>query len=118
MCVVGLCGAPTWGAPNAWCRSFVLGSVAASGLAVRGDIGSTPELTPNLGEPQVGSVIAVPLRRPPHVFGVIALFAPAGDEPFDAAAEASLLALAGPASTAIENVLLHDEATRASWILA
>ena len=94
----------------------LLGSVAASGLTVRGGIGTTPELTAAANEPQAGEVIAVPLRRPPHVFGVIALFAPTAPQGFDAAAEAALQALAGPASTAIENVLLHDEATRASTI--
>jgi diguanylate cyclase (GGDEF)-like protein len=61
-------------------------------------------------------VLAVPLRRPPHVFGVIALYAPANPEGFDAAAESALQSLAGPASIAIENVVLHDEATRASTI--
>ena len=63
-----------------------------------------------------GQVLAVPLRRPPHVFGVIALFAPSGPHGFDEAAESALQALAGPASIAVENVMLHDEATRASTI--
>ena len=89
--------------------------MAASGLSVRGQLGSSPELTPSSNEPQTGHVVAVPLRRPPHVFGVIALFAPAAEE-FDGAAESALQALAGPASIAVENVLLHDEATRASTI--
>jgi diguanylate cyclase (GGDEF)-like protein len=61
-------------------------------------------------------VLAVPLRRPPHVFGVIALFAPTDPSGFDSAAESALQALAGPASIAVENVLLHAEATRASTI--
>ncbi|MFL6182750.1 MAG: diguanylate cyclase [Actinomycetes bacterium] len=94
----------------------VLGSVAASGLTVRGEMGSTAELMPAGHEPQRGQVVAVPLRRPPHVFGVIALFAPTEPGGFDAAAESALQALAGPASIAVENVLLHDEATRASTI--
>ncbi len=94
----------------------LLGSVAASGLSVRGQLGASPELTPSSNEPQTGQVVAVPLRRPPHVFGVIALYAPATAEPFDGAAESALQALAGPASIAVENVLLHDEATRASTI--
>jgi diguanylate cyclase (GGDEF)-like protein len=94
----------------------LLGSVAASGLSVRGDIGSTPELQPAENEPQSGVVLAVPVRRSPHVFGVIALFAPSLADGFDEAAEAGVQALAGPAAIAIENVLLHDEATRASTV--
>ncbi len=94
----------------------LLGSVAATGLTARGVIGSTPELHAGPAEPQSGSVLAVALRRPPHVFGVIALFAPTNPHGFDDAAESSLTALAGPASIAVENVLLHDEATRASTI--
>jgi diguanylate cyclase (GGDEF)-like protein len=47
---------------------------------------------------------------------VIALFAPSDPRGFDDAAESALTALAGPASIAVENVLLHDEATRASTI--
>jgi diguanylate cyclase (GGDEF)-like protein len=93
-----------------------MGAVAASGLSVRGELGTAPELLPGKNEPQSGSVLAVPLRRPPHVFGVIALFAPTDPEGFDAAAESALQSLAGPASIAVENVLLHAEATRASTI--
>jgi diguanylate cyclase (GGDEF)-like protein len=94
----------------------LLGAVAASGLAVRGRIGSVPELEPGPNEPQQGHVVAVPLRRPPHVFGVIALFATEDQPGFDPTAESSLLALAGPVSIAVENVLLHAEATHASTI--
>jgi diguanylate cyclase (GGDEF)-like protein len=94
----------------------LLGAVAASGLSVRGELGSTPELLPAPNEPQSGDVLAVALRRPPHVFGVIALFAPSEPNGFDEAAESALQALAGPASIAVENVLLHAEATRASTI--
>ncbi|MEO8106159.1 MAG: diguanylate cyclase [Actinomycetes bacterium] len=94
----------------------LLGSVAASGLAIRGQIGTRPELRADPSEPQSGPVLAVALRRPPHVFGVIAVFAPAEGVDFDDAAESTLEALAGPASIAVENVLLHDEATRASTI--
>ena len=94
----------------------LLGAVAASGLSVRGELGTAPELLAGENEPQSGSVLAVPLRRPPHVFGVIALFAPVDPKGFDAAAESALQSLAGPASIAVENVLLHAEATRASTI--
>ena len=94
----------------------LLGSVAASGLSARGEIGSKAELRPAAGEPQQGQIVAVPLRRPPHVFGVIALFAPIDPDGFDPAAESALLSLSGPAAIAVENVLLHDEATRASTI--
>ncbi len=94
----------------------LLGSVAAAGLTIRGEIGSRPELRPGPAEPQSGPVLAVALRRPPHVFGVIALFAPSESSDFDDAAESALEALAGPVSIAVENVLLHDEATRASTI--
>jgi diguanylate cyclase (GGDEF)-like protein len=94
----------------------LLGSVAASGLPARGAIGTSDELRPGPDEPDHGQVLAVPLRRPPHVFGVIALFDPTGSDEFDAASESALQSLAGPASIAIENVVLHDEATRASTI--
>ena len=90
-----------------------LGSVAASGLTVRGVLGSAPELRPAANEPQQGMVLAVPLRRAPHVFGVIALFDPTGDG-FAESDESALLALAGQASIAVENVMLHGEAQRAS----
>ncbi|MCZ3385639.1 MAG: GGDEF domain-containing protein [Actinomycetia bacterium] len=56
------------------------------------------------------------MRRAPRVFGVMALFAPTNPNGFDAAAESALQALAGPAAIAVENVLLHAEATRASTI--
>lgn len=94
----------------------LLGSVAASGLSVRGRIGASAELQPGANEPQQGQVVAVPLRRPPHVFGVIALFAAEGQPGFDATTESSLQALAGPVAIAVENVMLHTEATRASTI--
>jgi two-component system cell cycle response regulator len=94
----------------------LLGSVAASGLTVRGEIAASGELRPGPAEPQSGPILAVALRRPPHVFGVIALFAPSESSRFDDAAESALEALAGPASIAVENVMLHDEATRASTI--
>lgn len=92
----------------------LLGSVAASGLTVRGVIGASPELLAGPHEPQHGQILAVPLRRPPHVFGVIALFAPSGESDFEASDESALLALAGQAAIAVENVLLHGEAQRAS----
>lgn len=94
----------------------LLGSVAASGLTIRGQIGTSDELQPGANEPQHGPVLAVALRRPPHVFGVLAVFAPSESAVFGDSAESALVALAGPASIAVENVLLHDEATRASTI--
>ncbi|HVQ87500.1 MAG TPA: diguanylate cyclase, partial [Actinomycetes bacterium] len=92
----------------------LLGSVAASGLTVRGLIGTTDELLPAPNEPQTGEVMAIPLRRSPHVFGVIALFAPDDGENFNKAGESALLALAAQAAVAVENVMLHSEAQRAS----
>lgn len=92
----------------------LLGSVAASGLTARGVIGAEAELVAGPNEPQEGQILAVPLRRPPHVFGVIALFAPSDDVAFAESDESALLALAGQASIAVENVLLHGEAQRAS----
>ncbi|MEO8329647.1 MAG: diguanylate cyclase, partial [Candidatus Nanopelagicales bacterium] len=92
----------------------LLGSVAASGLTLRGRIGSDEELQPATNEPQSGQVMAVPLRRNPHVFGVIALFAPNDSDEFDAAGESALQALSGQAAVAVENVMLHSEAQRAS----
>lgn len=92
----------------------LLGSVAASGLTLRGLIGSNAELVAAPNEPQSGEVLAVPLRRPPHVYGVIALFAPNEGTSFRSSDESALLALAGQASIAVENVILHGEAQRAS----
>ncbi len=92
----------------------LLGSVAATGLTVRGHIGTTDELVAAPNEPQSGEVMAIPLRRTPHVFGVIALYAPNDGTDFDAAEESALLALAAQAAIAVENVMLHGEAQRAS----
>ena len=92
----------------------LLGSVAASGLTSRGIIGSNAELIAADNEPQSGEVLAVPLSRPPHVFGVIALFAPNDGMTFRASDESALLALSGQAAIAVENVILHGEAQRAS----
>lgn len=94
----------------------LLGSVAGSGLAARGVIGSNDELQALSDEPQEGEVLAVPLRRSPQVFGVIALFAPDGDTHFTQEDESALMALAGQAAIAVDNVMLHSEAQRASTI--
>jgi two-component system, cell cycle response regulator len=93
----------------------VLGRVVASGEGVRGSIGSGPaELKPVATEPGEGDILATPLRSMGEVIGVLALYGREDDLPFDATDEGALRTLAGQAGTAIDNVQLHQEATRLS----
>jgi two-component system, cell cycle response regulator len=93
----------------------VLGHVVASGEGVRGSIGSGPaELNPVSTEPGEGDILATPLRSMGAVIGVLALYGREGGRPFDATDEGALRTLARQAGTAIDNVQLHQEATRLS----
>jgi two-component system, cell cycle response regulator len=103
--------APTGITPGAG----VLGRVVASGEGVRGNIGSGPaELNPVSTEPGEGDILATPLRSMGAVIGVLALYGREGDRPFDATDDGALRTLARQAGTAIDNVQLHQEATRLS----
>jgi diguanylate cyclase (GGDEF)-like protein len=95
--------------------SGVLGHVVATGETVRGTLGSGPsELNPVATEPGDGEILATPLRAMGDVIGVIALYGREAGRPFDAADDEALRALAIKAGTAIDNVQLHQEATRLS----
>jgi two-component system, cell cycle response regulator len=113
----------------------LLGSVACGTQARRGTFGPTgPALAP--GEPRGHSYLAVPLRRPGSVRGVLALYdrlgspspadspgpagttasaGPAGEfDEFDEADLAILRTFAEQAAIAVENVRAHEEARRLS----
>jgi len=90
----------------------VLGGVAA-GYTARGELGQGG-LLPAPGEPATGQVLAAPLLRASEVVGVIALYAPISSEWFTDSDEEALYSLARQAAIAVENVLLHNEAQRAS----
>jgi diguanylate cyclase (GGDEF)-like protein len=93
----------------------VLGRVVSTGEAIRGRIGSgPPSLEPAAGEPADGDVLAEPVRSLGSVLGVIALYDRVDGRAFDAGAADALRTLAGQASIAVENVLLHQEAQRLS----
>jgi diguanylate cyclase (GGDEF)-like protein len=93
----------------------VLGRVVASGESIRGSIGSGPsELAPLATEPGEGDILATPLRSMGAVTGVLALYGRENGKPFDATDDDALRTLSGQASTAIDNVQLHQEAQRLS----
>jgi two-component system, cell cycle response regulator len=102
--------------------SGLLGAVALSGQARRGTFGPQgPRLAPGEppaeppGEPRGVSYLAVPLRRPGSVRGVLALYDRLGGQEFDDADVAALRTLADRAAIAMENVLAHEEAQRLSY---
>jgi diguanylate cyclase (GGDEF)-like protein len=93
----------------------VLGRVVSTGEGVRGLLGSGPdELEPTVGEPDVGEVLAVPVRSMGNVVGVVALYDRLDGRAFETADEDALRTLAGQASIAVDNVHLHHEAQRLS----
>ncbi|MDQ1586321.1 MAG: hypothetical protein QOH80_1686 [Actinomycetota bacterium] len=93
----------------------VLGQVIASGEGVRGTLGSGPtDLHPIDTEPGTGEIVAVPLRSMGNVVGAIALYGRVDGRAFDHDDEDALGTLASQASTAIDNVQLHQEAQRLS----
>ncbi len=92
----------------------VLGLVASTGEVARGLLGEG-SLQPSPDEPSHGQVLAVPLTRGSlDVIGVIALYLPLEAEWFTDADADALVALADQAAIAVENVMLHNEAQRAS----
>jgi diguanylate cyclase (GGDEF)-like protein len=91
----------------------LLGAVACGTSARRGTFSPTgPKLAP--GEPGGRTYLAVPLRRPGSVRGVLALYDRAGDREFDDADLAILRTFADQAAIAVENVRAHEEARRLS----
>ncbi|GIH12556.1 GGDEF domain-containing protein [Rugosimonospora africana] len=91
----------------------LLGSVAAAGTPKRGRVGvDGPALAPE--EPTCQTYVAVPLRGPDSVRGVLALYDRLGADEFDDADVATLRTFAGQAAIAVENVRMHEEAQRLS----
>jgi two-component system cell cycle response regulator len=91
----------------------LLGMVALVGQARRGTFGIRgPKLVP--GEPRGTAYLAVPLRRPGSVRGVLALYDRLGDREFDDGDLTTLRTFADQAAIAMENVRAHEEAQRLS----
>jgi diguanylate cyclase (GGDEF)-like protein len=91
----------------------LLGTVACGSQARRGTFGPAgPKLAP--GEPRGATYLAVPLRRPGSVRGVLALYDRLGSPEFDDADLTVLRTFADQAAIAVENVRAHEEARRLS----
>ncbi len=87
--------------------SGVLGGVASTGTVARGRLES---LLPAPGEPSIGNVLAVPLRRHDDVIGVLAAYDRLDRQAFSETDEDALKTLADQASVAVDNALQHSEA--------
>jgi two-component system, cell cycle response regulator len=87
--------------------SGVLGGVASTGIVARGRLES---LMPAPGEPSIGNVLAVPLRRHDDVIGVLAAYDRLDRQAFSESDEDALKTLADQASVAVDNALQHSEA--------
>ena len=87
--------------------SGVLGGVASTGIVARGRLES---LLPAPGEPSIGNVLAVPLRRHADVIGVLAAYDRLDRQAFSEGDEDALKTLADQASVAVDNALQHSEA--------
>jgi diguanylate cyclase (GGDEF)-like protein len=91
------------------------GRVAKSGDTLVGRIGTgANELHTAPGEPDSGSVIAVPLKSSGTVIGVLDLFDRVDADHFDDRDVATIRTFANQATVAVDNVLLHQEAQRLS----
>jgi len=88
----------------------ILGGVARTGLPVSGYVDAA--MRPLAGEPREIELAAMPLVRSGAVVGVLALFD--RDGPFSEQDLATLRTLAGQATAAVDNVLLHEETRRQS----
>lgn len=96
----------------------ILGRVAEGGVAV-GKIGTTADLLPVAGEPGARYILGVPIRRTGRVVGVLAVYdrhdlRSGTTVAFGRDQEREVRSIAGAASAAFENVLLHQEAQRLS----
>jgi len=93
----------------------VAGRVAETGEPVSGRLGADPgQLHPAPGEPQTGSVLAVPLKSQGRVLGVVVLYHRLDAETFDDGDRDTMHDFAGQAAVAVHNVLLHQETARLS----
>ena len=88
--------------------------VAWSGAPPGADVAGSTRPAPT--EPGLGSgpAVAVPVRSDSHLFGVLALYGPAGGEPFSADDLDTLRTLVRQAENALENSFLFDEAKHLS----
>ncbi len=96
----------------------IVGRVAEGGVAV-GKIGTTADLLPVAGEPAARFVLGVPIRRSGRVIGVLAVYdrhdlRSGTTVAFGRDQEREVRSIAGSASAAFENVILHQEAQRLS----
>jgi diguanylate cyclase (GGDEF)-like protein len=91
----------------------VIGTVAATGHAVRGRIG-VEGLALAADEPAAATVMAVPLRSGGNITGVLALYDRGDGQPFDDRDLQIVESFTSQAVPAVDNVLLHQEAQRLS----
>ncbi len=91
----------------------IAGRVAVTGQPVFGRVGE-PGLEPAVDEPPAATVISMPLRASGTVVGVLNLYDKQGGGTFGEADVETLRTFAGGAATAVDNVLLHEEAQRLS----
>jgi diguanylate cyclase (GGDEF)-like protein len=91
----------------------VTGSVAVTGEAVRGRVGSTAP-TASAEEPRATEVISVPLRSSGGVLGVLNIYDRDDGRPYDEGDLETIRTFASQAAVALDNVLLHQEAQRLS----
>ncbi|HEU4426541.1 MAG TPA: diguanylate cyclase [Pilimelia sp.] len=102
--------------------SGVLGTVAATGVPLRGHAGRDgPALSPY--EPRCRTYVALPFSMPgpadtveaaPAALGVLALYDRLGADEFDDSDVTTLRTFAGQAAVAVDNVRVHEEAQRLS----
>ena len=93
----------------------VIGTVAGTGVGLRGRLGESGDLPPPVAEePDVGEVLIMPLRRGARIVGVLALYDRRDGLPFGAEEEKGLRTLADQAGIAVDNIRLHKEAERLS----
>jgi two-component system, cell cycle response regulator len=92
----------------------ISGRVASTGEAALGLVGEGVGLRLGPGEPEVSTVIAVPLRQSGRIVGVLNLYDKEDGRAFTTHDLETILAFASQASVAIDNVLLHQEAQRLS----
>ena len=94
----------------------VAGAAAARGRVVTSAGGGDTDPPPAPAEPgsDGGPAVAVPVRSDTHLFGVLALYRPAGGEPFSGEDVETLQTLVRQAENALENSFLFDEAKHLS----
>ncbi len=88
----------------------VMGYVVETGTPLRIP-GGGDQPTPHLSEPNSRSLMCVPLYAEERIIGAVAVYNKKGGQDFSEADMGTLLALADQAGVAIENVVLHEEAS-------